>query len=117
MSRESFEERVPENVPGKFYVNQECTDCDLCRETAPALFARNDDEGWSYVKRQPETEEELALARECVEVCCMECIYSDGDAHDWSLPGKVQSRLDSDSAMQKPKCGCCGRKKPWWRFW
>ena len=28
------------NVTGKFYVDQQCIDCDLCRETAPAFFTR-----------------------------------------------------------------------------
>src|SRR5713226_8688365 len=41
--------RYPENVLGKFYVDDQCIDCDLCRETAPANFKRNDDGGHSYV--------------------------------------------------------------------
>ena len=28
-------DKVPENVPGRFYVDATCIDCDLCRETAP----------------------------------------------------------------------------------
>ena len=27
--------RYFENVTGKFYVDNQCIDCDLCRETAP----------------------------------------------------------------------------------
>jgi 4Fe-4S single cluster domain of Ferredoxin I len=27
------------NVSGKFYCDDQCIDCDLCRETAPANFA------------------------------------------------------------------------------
>jgi 4Fe-4S single cluster domain of Ferredoxin I len=30
--------KYPENAPGKFYVDEQCIDCDLCRETAPANF-------------------------------------------------------------------------------
>ena len=30
--------KYAENVPGKFYVDDQCIDCDLCRETAPANF-------------------------------------------------------------------------------
>ena len=40
--------KYPENVPGKFYVDDQCIDCDLCRETAPANFKRNDDGGHSF---------------------------------------------------------------------
>ena len=41
--------KYAENVAGKFYVDDQCIDCDLCRETAPANFKRNDDGGHSYV--------------------------------------------------------------------
>ena len=37
------------NISGKFYVDDECIDCELCRETAPANFTRVDDGGYSYV--------------------------------------------------------------------
>jgi ferredoxin len=47
--------KYAENVAGKFYVDDQCIDCDLCRETAPANFKRNDDGGHSYVYKQPET--------------------------------------------------------------
>ena len=39
-SLESFKSRVAENVPGRFYVGYWCTDCDLCRATAPSNFGR-----------------------------------------------------------------------------
>ena len=44
-----LDQKVPENVAGRFYVDATCIDCDLCRETAPANFVRQDDEGYSYV--------------------------------------------------------------------
>ena len=50
--------KYPENVTGTFYVDDQCIDCDLCRETAPANFTRNDDGGHSYVYKQPENDEE-----------------------------------------------------------
>jgi hypothetical protein len=36
---------------GKFYVDQQCIDCDLCRETAPSFFTRNDEGGYSFVQQ------------------------------------------------------------------
>lgn len=53
-----IDEKTPLNVPGKFYVDSSCIDCDLCRETAPENFGRDDDEGVSYVKKQPDNETE-----------------------------------------------------------
>jgi hypothetical protein len=30
--------RVPENVPGDFFVDSTCIDCDTCRQIAPQVF-------------------------------------------------------------------------------
>jgi ferredoxin len=70
--------KYPENVEGKFYVDDQCIDCDLCRETAPANFKRNDDGGHSFVYKQPETPEEEGLCKEAMEGCPVEAIGSDG---------------------------------------
>ena len=70
--------RYPENVPGKFYVDDQCIDCDLCRETAPANFKRNDDGGHSYVYKQAENPEEEARCKEAMEGCPVEAIGNDG---------------------------------------
>jgi ferredoxin len=72
-------EKNPGNVPGPFYVDNTCIDCDMCREIAPASFRRDDDFGMSVVFRQPETDEELAQAREALESCPTNTIGDDGD--------------------------------------
>jgi ferredoxin len=70
--------RYPENIPGAYYVDNQCIDCDLCRETAPSSFKRNDDGGYSFVYKQPETAEEQKLAKEAMEGCPVEAIGSNG---------------------------------------
>ncbi|WP_165243964.1 ferredoxin [Paludisphaera soli] len=70
--------RTPENASGRFYVDENCIDCDLCHETAPGVFARNEDEGRSFVARQPASPEEEALCREALESCPVEAIGDDG---------------------------------------
>ena len=70
--------KYAENIEGKFYVDDQCIDCDLCRETAPANFKRNDDGGHSYVYKQPESPEEEALCNEAKEGCPVEAIGNDG---------------------------------------
>jgi len=70
--------KYAENVDGKFYVDDQCIDCDLCRETAPANFKRNDDGGHSFVFKQPESPEEEALCKEAMEGCPVEAIGPDG---------------------------------------
>lgn len=75
----NFDRRVPQNVVGKFYVNDQCLDCDYCREVAPMNFKRCDENGYSYVAKQPETREELDLCLEAAEGCPMSAIGNDGD--------------------------------------
>lgn len=67
-------DRLPQNVPGRFYVDSTCIDCGLCPSTAPNHFRRDDEIGQSFVFRQPETEEEIALCREALEGCPTESI-------------------------------------------
>ena len=71
-------DKLRDNVPGKFYVDRECIDCDVCRDTSPANFARNDENGYSFVKKQPENEVELALCIEAFNACPVEAIGDDG---------------------------------------
>ena len=56
-----------------------CIDCDLCRETAPKNFTREEDEGYSYVFKQPETDEEVEQCVEAMEGCPVEAIGDDGE--------------------------------------
>jgi ferredoxin len=72
-------QKVPENVPGRYYVDVTCIDCDLCRETAPANFIRQDDEGRSYVVRQPRDPAEEAACLAALEECPVEAIGNDGE--------------------------------------
>lgn len=74
------ENKYSQNADGKYYVDDQCIDCDLCRETAPANFKRDEDGGHSYVYKQPENEEEEALSKEAMEGCPVEAIGDDGDA-------------------------------------
>jgi ferredoxin len=67
------------NVAGTFYVDDQCIDCDLCRETAPANFKRDDDGGHSFVYKQPESPDEEALCKEAMEGCPVEAIGNDGE--------------------------------------
>lgn len=70
--------RLADNVPGKFFVDDQCIDCDACRATAPDNFARNDEMGFSYVFKQPENELEAQLCRDALEGCPVEAIGDNG---------------------------------------
>ena len=71
-------DKQPENVAGRYYVDTECIDCDVCRDTAPGNFTRQDDSGYSYVYKQPENPEEEDQCKEAMESCPVEAIGCDG---------------------------------------
>lgn len=75
-----LDNKLRDNVPGNFYVDRQCIDCDVCRDTAPANFARNDENGYSYVKKQPESDAEIELCEEALNACPVEAIGDDGFA-------------------------------------
>lgn len=64
-------------MAGKFYVDSQCIDCDLCRQTAPENFDRSDN-GYSFVKKQPLTPEEETACQQALSECPVEAIGNDG---------------------------------------
>jgi len=73
-----LDDKLADNVPGKWYVDSNCIDCDVCRTTAPNNFEANEDEGYSFVSKQPENDEETGLMEEAMESCPTEAIGDDG---------------------------------------
>jgi len=59
--------RLPTNVPGDFFVDSSCIDCDACRVFAPTVF--RDAGGMSAVFHQPESEEERLAAQRALISC------------------------------------------------
>lgn len=73
------ENRTDGNVAGKYYVDDQCIDCDLCREICPNCFGRDEDGGCSIVIKQPESEEERSLCEEAAGSCPVGAIGNDGE--------------------------------------
>lgn len=63
----NIQKRLPENVPGDFYVDDTCIDCDACRQIAPATFRDFGD--YSIVFQQPQTDAEVRLALMSLVAC------------------------------------------------
>jgi glyoxylase-like metal-dependent hydrolase (beta-lactamase superfamily II)/ferredoxin len=59
--------RLPENVPGDFYVDESCIDCDACRQIAPNVFRDHGEQ--SSVYYQPRTKEEVLGALKSIVAC------------------------------------------------
>jgi glyoxylase-like metal-dependent hydrolase (beta-lactamase superfamily II) len=59
--------RLADNVPGDFFVDSSCIDCDACRIFAPSVFSDTGDQ--SAVHHQPATSEELLAAHKALVSC------------------------------------------------
>ena len=59
--------RLDSNVPGNFYVDATCINCDTCRQLAPLSFEEIGP--YSAVTRQPEREQEIGKACQALLAC------------------------------------------------
>ncbi len=59
--------RLDSNVPGDFFVDSTCIDCDACRIFAPTVFSDEDDQ--SFVVQQPRTPDEILAAEKALISC------------------------------------------------
>jgi glyoxylase-like metal-dependent hydrolase (beta-lactamase superfamily II)/ferredoxin len=59
--------RLPENIPGDFFVDSTCIDCDACRQIAPETFSDSGDA--SIVYHQPTTKAETKRALMALVAC------------------------------------------------
>jgi len=67
--------KLDTNVPGNFYVNDQCINCDTCRQLAPDTFAEVGD--YSAVVQQPVNEAERRQANHALLACPTAAIVSE----------------------------------------
>jgi ferredoxin len=72
--------KTPNNVSGKFYVDNNCIGCGQCHSITPEHFCENSDLGVMFVCKQPSSADEVKLCHEAKDVCPVEAIGDDGDA-------------------------------------
>jgi glyoxylase-like metal-dependent hydrolase (beta-lactamase superfamily II)/ferredoxin len=63
----NLQQRLPENVPGDFFVDSTCIDCDTCSQLAPGIFRDHGDQ--CSVHHQPESEAETKSAMMALVSC------------------------------------------------
>jgi glyoxylase-like metal-dependent hydrolase (beta-lactamase superfamily II)/ferredoxin len=68
---------VRENVPGPFFVDSTCIDCDTCRQLAPATFAEAAEH--SYVHAQPGSAADTRAAFRALLACPTASIGTTGE--------------------------------------
>jgi len=106
-----------QNVPGDFYVENECcTSCGIPFNEAPGHF-QYDDGGNCYVCKQPTTPEEVSLMINAVHASEMQCIRYAG-----TEPNMLQALValgegnQCDALPEQPEPPN-EVKKVWWALW
>ncbi len=74
---EKLIQRLPDNVPGKYYTTEGCDGCAYCASVAPANFDYRKESNTYFVARQPQTPEEEEFVREALEDCPVDAIRSE----------------------------------------
>lgn len=64
-----YNECVPENVSGPFFVDEDCIACDTCHMEASQHFRLTEDSDHAYVYLQPQTAEETAHCERALQAC------------------------------------------------
>ena len=72
-------QKVSENVPGKWYVDETCVPCKTCLEEAPQLLKYTADETKVFFSRQPADPAEEEAAQRASDVCPTGSIGNDGE--------------------------------------
>ena len=98
--------RLPENVPGPFFVDESCIDCAVCRHLAPTVFARSPRD-LSFVARQPASDEERVRALMALVACPTASI---GSVFLVTMKGRfVRYRVTNMVAVVNRSSGFSGR--------
>jgi ferredoxin len=98
-----FRRQVLENVPGDFFVDETCIDCDTCRQLAPQVFREGP--GHAFVHRQPETDTEKRSALQALVSCPTGSIGSRG-------PDKPASVMEDFPLLIEEPVYYCGFNSP-----
>jgi len=88
------QKRLSENVPGEFFVDSTCIDCDTCRQLAPDVFAEGAE--YSFVHRQPTDATQKRRSLRALLACPTGSIGSLGDADPKTARDDFPLLVDGD---------------------
>lgn len=72
--------KLPLNVPGKFYVTEECDGCAYCASVAPENFEFDRETNTYHVSKQPSNAEEVEFMTEALDDCPVDAIRKNGNS-------------------------------------
>ena len=81
-------------MPGEFFVDSTCIDCDLCRQIAPSVFRAEGDN--SVVHHQPENADEALRAEMALVTCPVASIGTAGKRRLDAAIGSFPERIEDD---------------------
>ncbi len=99
----NLKKSVPENVPGDFFVDATCIDCDTCRQIAPAVFGEAP--AHAFVHRQPSAPDDRRQALRALVSCPTGSIGYVGE-------DRPQSAMDDFPLMVEGGVSYCGFNSP-----
>ncbi len=70
--------RLPENTPGKYYIDEGCINCGLCVMIAPSNVHFDENAGIQFVNKQPALPSESNQLEEAMVACPTDAIGADG---------------------------------------
>ena len=73
-------ESKTKNVPGKYYITDECDGCAYCASVAPENFDYDKESNSYFVCKQPADANEEELVQEALEDCPIDAIRANGGA-------------------------------------
>jgi glyoxylase-like metal-dependent hydrolase (beta-lactamase superfamily II)/ferredoxin len=89
-----FKKQVAENVPGEFFVDSTCINCDTCRQLAPAVF--EDGGETSFVKTQPHSPGEIRASTQALLACPTGSIGTLHGNHSSEVMGDFPLLMEED---------------------
>lgn len=102
------DDAIAENAPGALFVDSSCIDCDLCRQIAPAVFARTSSgrhAGQSYVARQPAGDADRHRALMALVTCPTSSIGAARGLDTRAAAAAFPDPVDADALPGVSFCG------------
>ena len=100
-------QRTAKNVPGKFYVDNQCLTHAMCQHLAPKNFAYDEENRCYYVCKQPATPQEVASVWRRLRLVQWRrselTDEHDAEQNHWSERGRAMSVGNSDE-LGRPHC-------------
>lgn len=90
----SLAKLLPENVPGEFFVDSTCIDCDTCRQLAPHTFGETGE--FSFVKQQPADNRDTRDALHALVSCPTGSIGTRGSNRAKEVLSDFPLRIDGE---------------------